>query len=91
MAKLASERLKNPIKLADAKVVEDRVVAKPKKNPADIQMEDKIKTALAVNKTSLGFDGRIKSCSMDYMDLMGVTFCKQRGTALSREAVCLGK
>ncbi len=45
MAKLASERLKIPIKLAAAKVIEDRVVAKPKKNPANIIMEDKIKTA----------------------------------------------
>ena len=74
MAKLASERLKTPIKLAAAKVIEDHVVAKPKKNPADIAMEDKIKTAFAVNKSILGFDERIKSCSMDYMDLMGSSF-----------------
>ena len=74
MARLASERLKMPIKLAAAKVIEDHVVAKPKKNPADIAMEDKIKTAFAVNKSILGFDERIKSCSMDYMDLMGSSF-----------------
>ena len=56
MAKLASERLKTPIKLAAAKVSRrPRGIAKPKKNPADILMEDKIKTALAVNKASLGF------------------------------------
>jgi len=74
MAKLASERLKIPIKLAAAKVIEDRVVAKPKKNPANIIMEDKIKTAAEVNKAILGFDGRIKSCSVDYVDLMGSSF-----------------
>ena len=33
MAKMASSRLKTPIKLAEAKVVTDRVVSKPKKNP----------------------------------------------------------
>jgi TldD protein len=74
MAKLASARLKTPIKLADAKVVEDHVLSKPKKNPADILMEDKIKTVLAINKASLSFDKRIKSCSVDYLDLTGSSF-----------------
>ncbi len=74
MAKLVSTRLKRPIKLADVKVVDDHVLSKPKKNPADIQMEDKIKTVLAVNKTSLEFDKRIKSCSIDYFDLTGTSF-----------------
>jgi TldD protein len=74
MAKLASERLKTPIKLADAKATEDHVVVKPKKNPADIQMEDKIKTALAVNKASLGSNKKIKSCTIDYLDLTGSSF-----------------
>jgi TldD protein len=74
MAKMASSRLKTPIKIAKAKVVEDKVVSKPKKNPADVLMEDKIKTALAVNRTGLGFDERIKSCTIDYMDLTGSSF-----------------
>ena len=74
MAKLASERLKTPIKLANAEVVSDHVVSKPKKNPNDIQMEDKIKTALAINKASLGFNRKIKSCSVDYLDLTGSSF-----------------
>ncbi len=86
MAKLASERLKTPIKLAAAKIVEDRVVAKPKKNPSDISMEDKIKTALTVNKTSLGFDSRIKSCGIDYMDLMGNSFfVNSEGTCIEQD------
>ncbi len=71
MAKLASTRLKTPIKLAAAKVINDRVTSKPKKNPSDILMEDKIKTALKVNKASLDVDNRIKSCSVDYLDLTG--------------------
>ena len=86
MAKLASERLKTPIKLAAAKIIEDHVVAKPKKNPADIVMEDKIKTAFAVNKAILGFDGRIKSCSVDYMDLMGSSFfVNSEGTNIEQD------
>ena len=55
MAKLASARLKTPIKLAAAKVVEDHVLSKPKKNPADIQMEDKIKTALGSEQGKFRF------------------------------------
>jgi TldD protein len=86
MAKLASGRLKTPIKLADTKVVSDRVLSKPKKNPADIQMEEKIKTALDVNKASLGFDNRIKSCTVDYFDLTGTSnFVNSEGTSIEQD------
>ena len=86
MAKLASAQRKTPIKLAAARVVEDRVVSKPKKNPSEIQMEDKIKTALAVNQTSLRFDGRIKSCTMDYFDLTGKSFfVNSDGTSIEQD------
>ena len=86
MAKLASARLKTPIKLAAAKVVEDRVVSKPKKNPADISVEDKIKIAMAVTKTGLGFDKRIKSCTIDYMDLTGTSFfVNSDGTSIEQD------
>ena len=86
MARLVSGRLKTPIKLAAAKVIEAHVVAKPEKNPADVVMEDKIKTAVAVNKSILGFDERIKSCSVDYMDLMGNTFfMNNEGTYIEQD------
>jgi TldD protein len=86
MAKMASSRLKTPIKLAEAKVVNDRVEAKPKKNPADISMEDKIKIALAVNKTSLDFDKRVKSCTTDYFDLTGTSyFVNSDGTSIEQD------
>ena len=86
MAKLVSERLKIPIKLADTKVVNDHVISKPEKNPSDIQMEDKIKTALTINKTSLGFDNRIKSCTIDYLDLTGnSTFINSNGTSIEQD------
>ena len=86
MAKMASSRLKNPIKLAKAKVITDRVVSKPKKNPADVLMKEKIKTALSVNKASFSFDKRIKSCNIDYMDLMGTTyFANSDGTQIEQD------
>ena len=86
MAKLASKRLKKPIKLADTKVVEDQVVSKPEKNPANILMEDKIKTALAINRTSLGFNKKIKSCTVDYFDLTGSSFLvNSEGTSVEQE------
>jgi TldD protein len=86
MAKAASERLKNPIELAKAPVVEDRVRKKPKKNPADINMEDKIKTALAVNKNTLSYDRRVKSCTVDYLDLTGTsTFTNSEGAYIEQD------
>jgi len=86
MAKMASSRLKVPIKIADAKVVQDHVVSTPKKNPAEIAMEEKIKTTLAVNRAGLDFDKRIKSCTIDYMDLTGEsTFANSDGTNIEQD------
>jgi TldD protein len=86
MAKMASSHLKTPIKLAEAKVVTDCVRSKPRKNPAEIQMEDKIKTAMTVNKAGLGYDKRIKSFTMDYMDLMGTSyFVNSDGSSIEQD------
>ena len=74
MAKAASTRLKNPIKLAAAKPVEDHVVIKPKKNPAEISVEDKIKTASDITQVAMKWDKRIKSCTVDYLDLAGTSY-----------------
>ena len=86
MAKMASTRLKTPIKLAETKIVKDRVRAKPKKNPSAISMEDKINTALKINKTILGYDKRIKSCTVDYLDLTGTNhFVNSEGTRIEQD------
>jgi TldD protein len=74
MAKTASQRLKFPAILAEARAVNDHVETKPKKNPADIAMEDKIKDLSQINKTIQKHDGRIKSCTVDYLDLNGSSF-----------------
>jgi TldD protein len=85
MAKAASSRLKTPIKLAETKTVEDRVRVKPKKNPVKIPMEDKIKTALTMNKAILGYDKRVKSCTIDYLDLTGTNyFANSEGTRIEQ-------
>ena len=86
MAKAASSQLKTPIKLAETKTVKDRVQVKPKKNPVNIQIEDKIKTASSVNKATLGYDKRIKSCTIDYLDLTGTSyFANSEGTSIEQD------
>jgi len=74
MAKAASSRLKKPIKLAEAKAVEDKVSMKPRKDPSKISIENKINTVLTMSKIILGYDSRIKSCTIDYLDLTGTTY-----------------
>jgi len=74
MAKAASTRLKTPIKLVETKPIEDRVQAKPKKDPAKIPVEDKIKTTSEISKVILKHDNRVKNCTIDYLDLTGTDF-----------------
>ncbi|MGC8998021.1 MAG: metallopeptidase TldD-related protein [Candidatus Bathyarchaeia archaeon] len=74
MAKAASQKLKNPIKLVESRALEDRVSVKPKKDPSKIPIEDKIRTALTISETVLGYDKRVKSCTVDYLDLVGVNY-----------------
>ena len=86
MAKAASQRLKNPIKLATSRIVEDRVRINPKKNPSEINVEDKIKLASAVNKSTLSYDRRVKSCTIDYLDLTGTsTFTNSEGSYIEQD------
>jgi len=86
MAKTASQQLKNPIKLAAANTITDHVEVKAKKNPADIAMEDKIKNISEINKTIQQYDKRIKSCTVDYLDLTGSTiFVNSEGTNIQQD------
>ena len=86
MAKTASLKLKTPIKLVETKTVEDKISVKPKKNPAEISVEDKIDTALAVNNTVRGYDKRVKSCTIDYLDLTGINyFLNNEGTYIEQD------
>ncbi len=78
--------LKKPVKLVDTKTVEDKVVAKPKENPRDVPIEEKIDIALILDKTVLGFDSRIKSCTIDYVDMSGTDyFINSDGTCIEQD------
>jgi len=86
LAKAASLRVKSPVKLAEVKTVEDRVVAKPKKKPQDVSMEEKIDNALAIDKTIFGVDCRIKSCTISYLDVTGTNyFVNSDGTCIEQD------
>jgi TldD protein len=86
LAKAASLRVKSPVKLVDAETVEDRVVAKPKKNPKDVTMEQKISDVLAMDKAAFGCDGRIKSCTISYLDVTGTSyFVNSDGTCIEQD------
>ncbi|MCS7096506.1 MAG: TldD/PmbA family protein [Nitrososphaerota archaeon] len=74
MARVASSSIKNPIKLAKHKASEDKVVAKARKNPAHISIEEKISTMTTIARTVLMFDRRIKGCTIDYLDSVGTTY-----------------
>ncbi len=74
LAKAASSKVKSPVKLVDTKALEDKIVAKPKKNPQDVPIEEKISLALTMDKTIFGYDNRIKSCTISYMDVTGTDY-----------------
>ena len=86
MAKAASSRLKTPISLAEAEAVEDKVVVKPHKDPSKILVEDKIKLTTDISDTVLGYDDRVKSCTVDYLDLTGTNFfINSEGTYIEQD------
>jgi len=86
MAKAASSRLRKPIKLAEAEAVEDKVSMRFGKDPSKISIEEKINTMLSMSKTILGYDSRIKSCTIDYLDLTGTTwFMNNEGTCIEQD------
>ena len=86
MAKAASSHRKTPIELAKAAVMVDRVQIKPKKNPAEISIEDKIDIATQTNRFTLKMDKRVKSCTFDYLDLTGTSyFATNEGTYIEQD------
>lgn len=71
MARGAVSRLKKPIKLTQTKPVNAKASSNPRKDPSKIAVEDKIILASTVNETALGFDKRVQSCTVNYLDLTG--------------------
>ncbi len=86
LAKAASSKTKVPVKLCETKVVEDRVVAKPRKDPREVSIEEKIDVALTMDKTIFDYDRRIKSCTIDYLDVTGTNyFINSDGTYIEQD------
>jgi len=86
MAKAASFKVKTPVKLAETKAVEDKVVAKPRKDPREIPIKEKINFALAMDRTIFDYDHRVKSCTIDYLDLTGTNyFTNSDGTYIEQD------
>ena len=85
LAKAASLRVKSAVKLAEVKAVEDRVVVKSKKSPQNVSMEEKIGVALAMNKTVFGYDKRIRSCTVNYLDVTGTSYFVNSDGALIQQ------
>jgi len=86
LAKAASFRVKTPVKLVEARVVEDRVVAKPRKDPREIPVEEKIDVALTMDKTIFNYDQHVKSCTIDYLDVTGTNyFINSDGTYIEQD------
>jgi TldD protein len=49
-------------------------------------MQEKIASALAMDKAALGFDSRIKSCTISYLDVTGTsTFVNSDGTCIEQD------
>lgn len=86
LAKAAGLRVKKPVQLADVKAVEAMVLSAPKKNPQNVSMEEKIKNTLAMDKTVFGFDKRIRSCTISYLDVTGTNiFVNSDGACIEQD------
>lgn len=86
LARAASLRVKEPVRLAEVKAVEDRVTVKPKRSPQTVSMKEKIDCALTMDKTVFGFDSRVKSCTVSYLDVTGTNwFVNSEGTAIEQD------
>jgi len=86
MARSAASKLKSPIKLAEVKAVEDKVLVKPKKSPREISIEEKMNTILSLDKTVFGYDSRVRSCTIDYLDISGTCyFINSDGTYIEQD------
>jgi len=86
MAKAASFKVKTPVKLVETKTVEDRVVTKLGKDPREVSFKEKIDVALTIDKTIFNHDQRVKSCTIDYLDLTGTNyFINSDGTYLEQD------
>mgnify|MGYP000035218489 CR=1 FL=1 len=67
IAKVLSAKNKEKVRLAEAKDIKDNIIWKPKKNPLDIDIEEKNKMLSEIEKEIYKFE-EIKSVDQNYID-----------------------
>lgn len=70
MAKAASLNIREPIKLAPIKTVEDKVGVSFKIDPRNVDVDEKVRNLLDISKNCFSFDNRIKSVTIKYADIV---------------------
>lgn len=86
MASTAGKQVREPVKLADAKAVEDKVRVSVKKDPRDIDVSTKISNLLEINKRCYDFDTRIRSVTLNSANLITEqTLANSDGTFVEQE------
>ncbi|MBT8171514.1 TldD/PmbA family protein [Candidatus Bathyarchaeota archaeon] len=86
LAKAVSFHVKSPVELAEIKSIEERVVASATKKLLDVSMEEKISNVLAMDKAAFESDSRIKSCTINYLDITGTSyFVNSDGTCIDQD------
>lgn len=69
MAKTAGKSVREPVKLAPVKAVEDKAGVKFKKDPRKVDISTKIKNLLSIDNACFDFNKLIKSVTVNYADL----------------------
>lgn len=69
MAKTAGQSVREPVKLAPVKIIEDKAGVEFKIDPQTVDIYIKIKNLLTINNLCFDFDKRIKSVTINYADL----------------------
>ncbi len=86
LAFASGKRTKEKVKLAEVKTLKDKVLVKTKKDPQNVEIEEKIKTVLTVDKSIFRLNSQVKSCTIDYLDLTGIDFyINNEGTVLEKQ------
>ncbi|RLG39988.1 MAG: TldD/PmbA family protein [Thermoproteota archaeon] len=69
MARASSKIIREPVRLADVKAVEDRVGSLAKKDPSKVDISEKLSNLLEIDRLSFKYDTRIKSVTIRYADI----------------------
>ncbi len=86
MASTAGQKVREPVRLAEVKAVEDRVTLSVKKDPRNVDISTKINNLLDINKNCYSFDKRIKSVTINSANMTTEqTLATSDGTFIEHE------